>query len=166
MFPQGSACQCPCPRRGRSPALPGWEPSARWGALASGPAAGPVGAAWTLIGPYCCVCLPAGSTAARARVFSLWEHALSFHIFHRHRMHLVNQVDLTFSLCSWWKAPQSSPLATPRLELSCGFSPTSECGPAMGVCSWGSPGGLGSLPQWGEGVQAACLPESWGAQWC
>ena len=129
-----------------SPPLPCLEPFHCWGELVSGSTVGPVGTAWTLIWSYSFVCLPPMSTAARARVFSLWEHSLSFPIFHRHRVYLVNHVDLIFNLCRWWKTFQSSSLATPLLELSCGFSPTPECRPPTRVCSWGCPEGLGSAP--------------------
>ena len=40
----------------------------------------------------------------------------------------------------------SSSLVTPPLWLSCGFSPTSVCGPPIGVCSRGYPEALGSAP--------------------
>ena len=59
-----------------------------------------VGRAQTLIWPYSCVYLPPVSMVARARAFCMCEHSLSFYIFHKHRVHLVDHVDLICSLFS------------------------------------------------------------------
>ena len=40
-------------------------------------------------------------------------------------VYVVDPVNLTSSLYSWWKAFQASSSATPPVELSCGFIPTS-----------------------------------------
>ena len=76
---------------------------------------------------------------------------MSFYIFHRHRVCLVDCVDLICSLYSWWEGFGSSSLATLPLGFNCGFISTSACGSSTGVCSWGCPGGLGSAP-----VRARC----------
>ena len=78
--------------------------------------------------------------------FLLWKHPASFYILHRHKVYLVDHVDLNCSLYSWQKGFHSSYLIIPPLELNCGFIPTSTCGSSTGVCSWGCPGGLGSAP--------------------
>ena len=72
--------------------------------LASGPA---VGAAQILIWCYSCVFLPPVSTAIRTSAFSLWELSMSFYIFHRHRVCLVDHADLICSLYSWWEGFES-----------------------------------------------------------
>ena len=112
-----------------------------------------LGTAQTLIWPCSCVFLPPVSIAARARLFFfflrrflLWEHSLSFYIYHRHRVYAVDRVDLVCSLYSWWKGFWSSSLAILPLELNCVFILTSACGSSMGICSWGCPGGLRSAP--------------------
>ena len=83
--------------------------------------------------------------------FRLWELSMSFYVFHRHRVCLVDRVDLICSLCSWWEGFGSSSLATLPLGFNCGFISTSACGSSTGVCSWGCPGGLGFVP-----VRARC----------
>ena len=67
---------------------------------------------------------------------------MSFYIFHRHRVCLVDHVDLIHSLYSWWEGFESSTLATLPLGFSCGFISTHACGSSSGGCSWGCPGGL------------------------
>ena len=74
-----------------------------------------------------------------------------FYIFHRHRVCLVDHVDLICSLYSWWEGFGSSSLATLPLGFNCGFVSTSACGSSTGVCSWCCPGGLGFAP-----VRARC----------
>ena len=114
--------------------------------LISGPA---VGAARILIWSYSCVFLPPVSTALRTSAFSFVGFSMSFYIFHRHRVCLVDHVDLSLvdhvdlicSLYSWWEGFGSSLLATLPLGFSC-FISTSACGSSTGVCSWGCPGGL------------------------
>ena len=89
--------------------------------------------------------------------FILWELSMTFYIFHRHRVCLVDRVDLICSLYSWWEGFGSSSLATLPLGFNCGFISTSTCGLSTGVCSWGCPGGLGSAPvraRCGEGAAA------------
>ena len=60
-------------------------------------------------------------------------------------------MDLICSLFSWWEGFGSSSLITLPLGFNCSFISTSACGPSTGVCSWGCPGGLGSVP-----VRARC----------
>ena len=83
--------------------------------------------------------------------FVLWELSMTLYIFHRHRVCLVDCVDLICSLYSWWEGFGSSSLATLPLDFNCGFISTSACGSSTGVCSWGCPGGLGFVP-----VRARC----------
>ena len=78
--------------------------------------------------------------------FLLWELSMIFYIFHRHRVCLVDRVDLICSLYSWWEGFGSSCLAILPLGFNCGFISTSACGSSIGVCSWGCPGGLGFAP--------------------
>ena len=70
---------------------------------------------------------------------------MSFYIFHRYRVCLIDGVDLICSLYNWWEGFESS-LATLPLGFNCGFISTSACGSSTGVCSWGFPGGLGFAP--------------------
>ena len=49
---------------------------------------------------------------------------MSFYIFHRHRVCLVDCVDLICSLYSWWEGFGSSSLATLPLGFNCGFIST------------------------------------------
>ena len=96
------------------------------------------------------------STAVRTRAFS-FVSSLFFYIFHRHRVCLVDCVDLTCTLYSWWEGFGSSSLATLPLGFNFGFISTSACGSSTGVCSWGCPAGLGSAPvsvRWGGGAAA------------
>ena len=102
-----------------------------------------VGADQILIWSY--VFLPPMSTAELVH-FLLWELSMSFYIFHRHRICLVDHVDLIWSLYSWWEGFGSSSLAALPLSFNCGFISTSVCGSSTGVSSWGSPGGLGFAP--------------------
>ena len=62
---------------------------------------------------------------------------MAFYIFHRHRVCLVDHVDLICSLYSWWKDFGSSFLATLLLGFNCGFISTSICGLSTRVCSCG-----------------------------
>ena len=66
--------------------------------------------------------------------FLWWELSMPFCIFHRHRVCLVDRVDLVWSLYSWWAGLGSSSLATLPLGFKCGFISTSTCG-STGVCS-------------------------------
>ena len=83
--------------------------------------------------------------------FLLWEFSMTFYIFHRHRVCLVDRVDLICSLYNWWESFGSSSLGTLLLAFNCGFISTSGFGSSTGVCSWGCPGGLGFAP-----VRARC----------
>jgi len=101
-------------------------------ALVSGPA---VGAAQTRIWSYS-VFLPPMFTAGRTGAFFfLWELSMSFYIFHRHRVFLVDCVDLICSLYSWWEDFGSSFLATLPLGFNCDFIFTFACGSSTGICS-------------------------------
>ena len=98
---------------------------------------------------------------------------MTFYIFHRHRVFLVDRMDLICILYRWWEGFGSSTLATLPLGFNCGFISSSACGPSTGVCSWGCPGGLGFAPvrarcgggaaAWLAGVLAA--PASQGSWW-
>ena len=57
--------------------------------------------------------------------FLLWERSVAFHIFHRHRVFLVDRVDLICCLYSWWEGFVSSSSATLPLGFNYGFISTS-----------------------------------------
>ena len=78
--------------------------------------------------------------------FLLWELSMTFYIFHRHKVCLIDPVDLICSLSSWWEDLGWSSLVTLPLGFNYGFIFTSGYGSFTGVCSWGCPGGLGSAP--------------------
>ena len=59
---------------------------------------------------------------------------MTFYIVRRHRVSLVDHVDLICSLYSWWEGFGSS-LATLPLGFKRGFISTSACGSSTGVCS-------------------------------
>ena len=109
------------------------------------------------------------STAVRASVFPLWTCSMAFSISYRHRVYLVDRVDLICSLHSWREGFWSPSLATLPLGFNCDFIATSTCGLTTGVCSWGCPGGLGFTPvsarygsdaaAWVTGVLAAPGPQ-------
>ena len=82
--------------------------------------------------------------------FLVWELSVSFYIVHRHRVCLVEHVDLICSLYSWWEGFGSS-LATLPLGFNCGFISTYTCGSSTGITSRGCPLGLGFAP-----VKARC----------
>ena len=63
-----------------------------------------------------------------ASVFFLWELSMTFYIFHRPRVCLVDCVDLIYSLYSWWESFGSSSLATLPLGFNRGSIFTSTCG--------------------------------------
>ena len=94
--------------------------------LISGPA---VGEAQILIWTYSCVFLPPASTAIRTSVFSFVGNLSG----PRHRVCLVDHVDLIFSLYSWWEDFGSSSLATLPLSFNSGFISTSTCGLSTGT---------------------------------
>ena len=81
-----------------------------------------------------CSCLQCPQLSELVR-FLLWELSVTFSIFHRHRIRLVDHVDLTCSLYSWWESFGSSSLATLPLDFNCDFISTSKCGSPTGVCS-------------------------------
>ena len=83
--------------------------------------------------------------------FLLWELSTTFYIFHRHRVYLVDCMNLIHSLYSWWEGFGSSSLTALSLDFNCGFISTSTWGSSTGVRSWGFPGGLVSAP-----VRARC----------
>ena len=85
-----------------------------------------------------CSCLQWPQLSGLVR-FLLWELSMIFYIFHRHRVCLVDRVDLICSLYSWWEGIGSSSLVTLCLGFNCGFISTSACGSSTGVCSWGCP---------------------------
>ena len=60
--------------------------------------------------------------------FLLWELSMTFYIFHRHRVCLVDRVDLIWGL-------GSSFLVTLPLGFNCGFISTFTCRWSTGVCS-------------------------------
>ena len=100
--------------------------------LISGPA---VGAAQILIWSCFCVFSPPMSMLSELVRFLLWELSMSFYIFHRHRVCLVDRVDLICCLYSWWEGFGSSSSATLPLDFNCGFISTSACGPPIRICS-------------------------------
>ena len=61
---------------------------------------------------------------------------MTFYIFHRHSVCLVDYVDLICSFYSWWEGFQSSSLGTLPLGFNCGFIFTSACELSTAVCSW------------------------------
>ena len=65
--------------------------------------------------------------------FLLWELSMAFNIFHRHRVCLVDHVDLICHLYIWWGCFGSSSLATLPLGFTCGFISTSARGSSTGV---------------------------------
>ena len=83
---------------------------------------------------------------------------MTFYIFHRHRVCLVDCVDLICSLDSWWEGFGSS-LATLPLGFNCGFISTSTCGSShiLGFALLRVPGGLQSAQlrvRYGAGMAA------------
>ena len=50
---------------------------------------------------------------------------MAFYIFHRHRVFLVDRVNLICSFYSFWEGFESSSLATLPLGFNCGFISTS-----------------------------------------
>ena len=57
---------------------------------------------------------------------------MAFYIFHRHRVCLVDHVDLICSLFSWWEGFGSSSLPTLPLGFNYGFISTSAWGHPLG----------------------------------
>ena len=71
---------------------------------------------------------------------------MTFYIFHRHRVCLIDHVDLICTLYSWWEGLGSSSLSTLPLSFNCSFISTSTHWSSTGVCSSGCPGGLRFAP--------------------
>ena len=65
---------------------------------------------------------------------------------YRHRVCLVDRVDLICSLYSWWEGFGSSSLDTLNLGFNCGFISTSACGCPLGFVPEAALEDLG-LPQ-------------------
>jgi len=89
----------------------------------------------------------------------LWELSVAFYIFHRHRVCLIDHVDLIFSLYSWWEDFGSSSLVTLPLGFSCGSLSTYTYGSSTGgLAPEAALGGLGFAP-----VRARCGggPAAW-----
>ena len=80
---------------------------------------------------------------------------MTFYIFHRHRVCLVDLVDLICNLYSWWKGLRSSSLAKLPLGFNCGFISIST----IWVVHWGL---LLGLP-WRTWV-CPCEDQVW--RWC
>ena len=79
-----------------------------------------------------CSCLQCPQLSELVR-FLLWALSVAFYIFHRHRVCLVDCVDVICSLYSWWEGFGSSSLATLPLGFTCGFISTSARGSSTGV---------------------------------
>ena len=92
-----------------------------------------VGADQILIWFYSSVFLPPVSMLSELVSVLLWELSMTFSLFHRDRVFLVDRVDLICSLYSWWEGFGSSSLATLPLGFNCGFISTSTCGLSTGV---------------------------------
>ena len=93
--------------------------------------------------------------------FILWELSMTFYIFYRQRVCLVDHVDLIWSLYSWWEGFGSSSLSTLPLGFNSGLISTSACGSSTGVCAEAALKDLG-LPLWGPGVELVQLLGSQG----
>ena len=86
---------------------------------------------------------------------------MSFSIFCRHRVCLVDCVDLICSLYSRWEGFGSSFLATLPLGFNCGFISTSACESSTGFAPEAALEDL-NLPQRGPGVEVVQLLGSQG----
>ena len=98
--------------------------------LISGPAAG---AAQIRVWSCSCVSCLQCPQLSELECFLLWELSMAFYMFHRHRICLVDRVDLIWSLHSWWEGFGSSSLAT----LPLGFQFWSYLHLSMRVNHWG-----------------------------
>ena len=67
--------------------------------------------------------------------FLLWELSMAFYIFHKHRVCLVDHVDLICCFYSWWECFGSSSLATLPLGFNYGFTPPLHVGFPLGFSS-------------------------------
>ena len=70
---------------------------------------------------------------------------MTFYIFHRHRVCLVDCVDLICSLYSWWEGFGSFSLATLPLGFNCSFISTSSCGLKRGLLGFAPEAALEDL---------------------
>ena len=57
---------------------------------------------------------------------------MSFYICHKHRVYLVDHVDLICNLYSWWEGSESSSLDTLPLSFNCGFISPLHVGHPLG----------------------------------
>ena len=94
------------------------------------------------------------STAIRTSTFLLWELSMSFYIFYRDSVCLVDHVYLICSWYSWWEGFGSS--STLPLGFNCGFISTSACGSSTGFAPEASLKDL-DLPLWRPGVEVVQL---------
>lgn len=120
-------------------------------------------AAQTLIWSYSWMLLPLMSESAHADAFLLEDLSLSFRIFCRCKVRLVDCVGL---ICSFyhWREEVCSLLSHPAPGFSRGFTSTSACELSTRVCSWGCSGGaLGSAPRkfWCGGVNSCLSQGPW-----
>ena len=88
--------------------------------------------------------------------FLLWELSMSFFIFHRQRVFLVDHVDLICSLYSWWECFGSSSLAHHLWVSIVALFPPLYVGCPLGFAPVVSLEELG-LPQRGSGVEVVRL---------
>lgn len=86
--------------------------------------------------------------SCQGECFLLWEYSFSFYIFHWHRVYLVDRVNLTSSLYSWWKCFQSPSLATLPADLIVVWSPPLLMGHAQESAPEAAPGESLSLLPW------------------
>ena len=79
---------------------------------------------------------------------------MTFYIFHRHRVCLVDPVDLICSLYCWWEDFGFSSFAALHLGFNCGFDSTSSYGSSTGVTP------EAALEDW------VCIGEGQVWRWC
>ena len=91
----------------------------------------------------------------------LWELSMTFYIFHRHRVCLVDRVDLICSLYSWWEGFGSSSLATLLWVSIVVLFPPLHVGCPLEFPLEAALKDLG-LPLWGPGVEVGQLLGSQG----
>ena len=157
MFFLSHCCQCPFLSGSQSPPQFPRMPSNT--VLVSGTAVGGQFRFESCSTPLCsCLQCPQLSELVH---FLLWELSRSFYIFHRHRVCLVDCVDLICSLYSWWEGFGSSSLATLPLGSNCSFISTLLVGRPLGLAPEVALEDLG-LPLGGPGVEVVQLL---GLQW-
>ena len=105
-----------------------------------------LGIAQILIWSYSCVSLPPVSTAVRMSAFS-FVGALNVFLYIPQTQSLPSwlcgfNLQLVHLMGRFWVFVLSH--TTPGFQ--CSFISMSACGLAIGFCSWGCPGGLGSVP--------------------